>query len=274
MCVGCCASEEKDTAISMRERKYLLGWHTCGALACGKESVEGRMGRPARAAQPYSPVRNPRTQPTDCSGATKLGDARELPPTRRARGGAELIPMILRRAEIDRPIGRRCACHMGQYVSLWRACRKPAHDMPANPQQQNKNEKMCPKAPKLSHFVWTTDRMRPEAQTALSRFPFIIADRIQVEIGTEAAWIDSHQSSSLSIPLRLRSKQCGSSQSSASELMCLGSISTGSNPTDPSITINAHMDGVQRVEIPCLLAWIPPDDARRWLTLGFASSNF
>lgn len=151
---------------------------------------------------------------------------------------------------------------------------KPAPDMPANPQQQNKNEKMCPKAPKLSHFVWTTDRMRPKAQTALPRFPFIIADRIQVEIGTEAAWIDSHQSSSLSIPLRLRSKAMRISQSSASELMCLGSISTGSNPADPSITINAHMVGVQRVEIPCLLAWIPPDDARRWLTLGFASSNF
>ena len=138
---------------------------------------------------------------------------------------------------------------------------------------RTKTKKCAPKPrPKLSHFVWTTDRTQPKAHTCKTGMP--MDDRSNPSRGLGQRWLGSIRINPPVCPslFGFDRKQCGSSQVLRRNFMCLGSISTGSNPTDPSNTINAHMTEVQRVEIPCLLAWIPPDDARRWLTLGFASS--
>ena len=149
---------------------------------------------------------------------------------------------------------------------IWRASRKPAHDMPAGPQQHSNcsrtKTKKC--APEAFTFVWTTDRWRPQrtkrtADISIDDHP----SNPSRGLGQEA-W---DQSSSLSIPRSFESN--ADLAKVLSELLCLGSTLTGSNPTNPSNTINTHMAEVQRAKYHASWHGFPPDDARRWLTFGF-----
>ena len=148
-CVGCCKSEEKDTAM-ISERKYLLGWrHMKGmrwiALACGKESV-GPAGARRLA---YSPVRIPWTRPTDFSGATKLGDASErVPHERRSRTRADHPPPSRNRS----PDRTTMCLSYGPICFALARLSKNQHKYASQPATTaivaEQNERMCPK---LSH---------------------------------------------------------------------------------------------------------------------------
>ena len=115
------------------------------ALACGKNPwKEGWAGRRA---PPSRTARYEFHGPDQRSFLEQRSWVMQANFPRRARGGAELIPMIPAEQKSTARSDDDALVIGADMFRLGAPLEKPAHDMPANPQQQNKNENMCPKAP-------------------------------------------------------------------------------------------------------------------------------